>query len=100
MARGDSQRAIGAVTKLLRDHLSRQGFNIGVGRPEEALTSSSAAKLNLFLYELSFDGPMRNVALEEGKPPPVWAASPTPTTTSARPTAATALRRRTPSARH
>lgn len=72
MARGDSQRAIGAVTKLLRDHLSRQGFNIGVGRPDEALTSSSAAKLNLFLYELSFDGPMRNVALEEGRPPPVW----------------------------
>ena len=72
MTQADSHRAIGAVTRLLRDHLNRRGFNVSVGRPEEAADTDSAAKLNLFLYELAFDGAMRNVALEEGRPPPVW----------------------------
>ena len=72
MAQADSQRAIGAVTKLLRDHLNRQGFTVSVGKPEDAADTDSAAKLNLFLYELGFDGAMRNISLEEGRPPPVW----------------------------
>jgi len=73
MAQGDSQRAIGAVTRLLSDHLSRRGFNATVGKPEDAADSdTNASKLNLFLYEVVFDGAMRNVALEEGRPPPVW----------------------------
>lgn len=72
MAQADSQRAIGAATKLLRDHLSRRSFNVTVGKPEDAAENDTAAKLNLFLYELTFDGAMRNVSLEEGRPPPVW----------------------------
>ncbi len=72
MTQADSHRAIGAATKLLRDHLSRRGFNVTVGRPEDAAENDSTAKLNLFLYELSFDGALRNVSLEEGRPPPVW----------------------------
>jgi hypothetical protein len=72
MAQADSQRAIGAVTKLLQDHLSRRAFVVTVGRPEEATAGETAAKLNLFLYEISFDGAMRNLSLEEGRPPPVW----------------------------
>lgn len=73
MARGDSQRAIGAVTRLLSDHLSRRGFNATVGKPEDAADSdTNASKLNLFLYEVTFDGAMRNVALEDDHPPPVW----------------------------
>lgn len=73
MARGDSQRAIGAVTRLLSDHLSRRGFTATVGKPEDAAdTDTSASKLNLFLYEVSFDGAMRNISLEDGRPPPVW----------------------------
>lgn len=72
MAQADSQRAIGAVTKLLRDHLSRRGFNVSVGRPEDAAGNDSSAKLNLFLYELNFDAAMRNISLEAGHPPPVW----------------------------
>lgn len=72
MAQVDSQRAIGAVTKLLRDHLNRQGFIVSVGKPEDAADTNSTAKLNLFLYEITVDGAMRNTSLEEGKPPPVW----------------------------
>jgi len=72
MAQVDSQRAIGAVTKLLREHLNRQGFDVAVGKPEDAADSNTTAKLNLFLYEITIDGAMRNTALEEGKPPPVW----------------------------
>ncbi len=72
MAQVDSQRAIGAATRLLSDHLSRRGFNVTVGKPEAVAENDSAAKLNLFLYEIGFDGAMRNVSLEEGRPPPVW----------------------------
>jgi hypothetical protein len=72
MAQADSHRAIGAVTRLLRDHLTRRGFEVSVGKPEEAADANGNAKLNLFLYELTVDGPMRNVSLEPGRPPPVW----------------------------
>jgi hypothetical protein len=72
MAQVDSHRAIGAVTRLLRDHLNRRGFDVSVGKPEDAADANGAAKLNLFLYELTVDGPMRNVSLEPGRPPPVW----------------------------
>ena len=72
MARGDTHRAIGAVTSLLQDHLNRRAFNVTVGKPEDAADNDSTAKLNLFLYETSFDASMRNVSYEEGRPPPVW----------------------------
>ncbi|WP_209425153.1 Pvc16 family protein [Pararhodobacter sp. SW119] len=72
MAQADSQRAIGAVTRLLQDHLNRRALVVTVGRPDEATAAETAAKLNLFLYEISFDGAMRNLSLEEGRPPPVW----------------------------
>src|SRR5262249_51321263 len=72
MALADSGRAIGAATRLLRDHLIRRGFLVSVGRPEEAAQSDTSEKLNLFLYEMSFDAAMRNLALNVGDAPPLW----------------------------
>jgi len=72
MALADSGRAIGAVTRLLRDHLIRRGFHVSVGKPEDAADTDTNDKLNLFLYETSFDPSMRNLAPREGDPPPLW----------------------------
>jgi hypothetical protein len=72
MARVDTQRAIGAVTMLLRDHLIRRGYAVSVGKPEQAAQTNVAAKLNLFLYETVFDGSLRNVGLDDESPPPLW----------------------------
>lgn len=72
MAAADTARAIGAVTRLLRDHLIRRGFEVSVGRPESAAENNTIAKLNLFLYEVGFDASLRNVELRRGDPPPLW----------------------------
>jgi hypothetical protein len=72
MALADSGRAIGAVTKLLQDHLIRRGFEVNVGQPEQAALKDTLTKLNLFLYQTDFDGSLRNVSLDEQRPPPLW----------------------------
>jgi len=72
MALADSGRAIGAVTRLLQDHLIRRGFEVSVGKPEDAADSDTNAKLNLFLYETAFDPHLRNVSLRDGELPPLW----------------------------
>ncbi len=72
MALADSGRAIGAVTRLLRDHLIRRGFDVSVGRAEDAANADTNDKLNLFLYEMSFDASMRNQSLHDPDPPPLW----------------------------
>lgn len=72
MSRVDSQRAIGAVTRLLGDHLIRRTFTVTVGKPEKATATNTDAKLNLFLYEVQFDPSLRNVSFDEGGPPPIW----------------------------
>ena len=72
MARADTQRAIGAVTMLMRDHLIRRGFAVSVGKPERAAQTNVNEKLNLFLYETVFDASLRNVRLDEESPAPLW----------------------------
>lgn len=72
MALADSGRAIGAVTRLLQDHLIRRGFEVSVGKPEDAAENNTNAKLNLFLYETAFDPHLRNLSLRDGEPPPLW----------------------------
>ncbi len=72
MAAADSSRAIGAVTQLLREHLMRRGFEVSIGKPEDAAQANTNRKLNLFLYETGFDGQLRNVELRRGDPPPLW----------------------------
>lgn len=74
MALADSGRAIGAVTRLLQDHLIRRGFDVSIGKPEDAAGSNTNAKLNLFLYEMHFDPHLRNHALHPGQPAPLWLA--------------------------
>ena len=64
--------AIGAVTKLLQDHLLALTFDVTIGKPEEAAAKNGHAKLNLFLYEAGFDGYMRNYSLRDGEQPPLW----------------------------
>jgi uncharacterized protein DUF4255 len=73
MSLADSGTAIGAVTRLLQDHLIRRGFEVSIGKPEDAAdTDSTTPKLNLFLYETAFDPHLRNVSLRDGELPPLW----------------------------
>ncbi|MDM0004340.1 Pvc16 family protein [Variovorax sp. J22G73] len=72
MALVDSGRAIGAVTRLLQDHLIRRGFDVSIGKPEDAAGNNANAKLNLFLYETGFDPHLRNHSLHSGQPAPLW----------------------------
>ena len=72
MALEDSGRAIGAVTRLLQDHLIRRGFEVSIGKPEDAAKNNTSEKLNLFLYETAFDPHLRNLSLRDGEPPPLW----------------------------
>jgi hypothetical protein len=72
MSLADSGRAIGAVTRLLQDHLIRRGFDVSVGKPEDAASNDTTPKLNLFLYETAFDPALRNHPLRDGEPAPLW----------------------------
>lgn len=73
MALADSGRAMGAVTKLLREHLIRRGFAVSVGPLLRAATDiSTDTKLNLLLYQTDFDASLRNVSLLDEQPPPLW----------------------------
>ncbi len=72
MSLQDSGRAIGAVTRLLQDHLIRRGFDISIGKPEDATGGDGNPKLNLFLFEVGIDAHLRNQPLHEGERPPLW----------------------------
>ena len=73
MSLADSGTAIGAVTRLLQDHLLRRSFQVSIGKPEDAADADpTASKLNLFLYETAFDPHLRNVSLRDGELPPLW----------------------------
>lgn len=72
MALANSNQAIGAVTRLLIDHLNRRtSYPINSGRPEDS-ASVQVRTLNLFLYETPFDASLRNHPLAAGRPPPLW----------------------------
>jgi len=40
MSLADSGTAIGAVTRLLQDHLIRRQFEVSIGKPEDAADST------------------------------------------------------------
>ena len=73
MALADTVSAIGAVTDVL---VERLGFSthmdVSVGRPEPPTPVTNVKRLNLFLYEVHFDGGLRNFSLDEGQRPPLW----------------------------
>ncbi|HKQ29811.1 MAG TPA: Pvc16 family protein [Burkholderiales bacterium] len=75
MALADTKEAIGAVTQMLQTKLiATTGVNVTIGRPEAAAKSSvDGPKLNLFLYQVGFDPFMKNMALDDGQPMPLWA---------------------------
>ena len=73
----DSGRAIGAVTELLRNRLDAllAPATATAGRPEPSTNGGSApagAYVNLFLFEIRFDGFLRNHPLDDGQPDPLW----------------------------
>jgi Pvc16 N-terminal domain/IPT/TIG domain len=76
MAFEDSGRAIGAVTRLLRDRLQARLqsslSDVTVGRPEPPRGAVNNPRLNLFLYGVQFDGHLANLSLDEGQPAPLW----------------------------
>ena len=74
MSLADSNQAIGAVTRWVKNRLTlwAPGTNVTVSLPEKAATTGLNPKLNLFLYETSFDASLRNVPLDDGQPPPLW----------------------------
>lgn len=75
MALADTQRAIGAVTQLLKDRLlASPGVavsDVTVGRPEPVGTPTTP-RVNLFLYEVDADGFLRNQPIDEMQPDPLW----------------------------
>jgi uncharacterized protein DUF4255 len=74
MSLAQSNLALGAVTRLVQDRLTMWmgGLHVTATRPERAATTDSNPKLNLFLYETNFDASLRNVPLDQGRPPPLW----------------------------
>jgi len=72
MALSDTSTAIGAAAQLLSYQISlRTGAHVTVG-PVEETTSTSGARLNIFLFETSVDPSMRSVPLDAGQSPPLW----------------------------
>jgi len=67
--------AIGVVSQLLHDHLAAIPAlgDVTVGRPQNAAGGNNS-RLNLFLFEVQFDGHLKNIALEEDGPSPLWLA--------------------------
>jgi hypothetical protein len=87
MALVDTGKAISKVTELLVKHLGDTvpdkiefpptvlgTLRVETGRTEPPKENNSAynSRLNLFLYEASFDASLKNVPLVEGQPEPLW----------------------------
>lgn len=72
MALANTSQAIGAVTRLIVDHLNRRtSLPVNVGRPEDS-ADVNLPTVNLFLYETVFDPSLKNHPLSEGQRPPLW----------------------------
>ena len=73
MALADSKQAIGAVGELLKNRLTlaTNANTVDIGRPEE-VSANNCPKLNIFLYQIDFDGQLRNYPLDEGQRAPLW----------------------------
>lgn len=78
MPLADTARAIGAVSRLLRDHLDSEipGVEVTVEKIEAAAEAAPSAPvdkmLNLFLYEALLEPHLKSVSLDQGQPPPLW----------------------------
>ncbi|BCT67376.1 DUF4255 domain-containing protein [Nitrosospira sp. NRS527] len=73
MALAATNEAIGAVSEAVRSQLAlRAQMLVTVSRPDIAAASDEEPKLNLFLYQVEFDGHLKNYSLDEGRPAPLW----------------------------
>ena len=74
MPLSQTREAIGVISEMLATQLQLlMGEMVSIGRPEDAITTSvSGDKLNLFLYQVDFDGQLRNYPLDPGQSPPLW----------------------------
>jgi hypothetical protein len=74
VALASTKEGIGAVTQMLQTKLiAKTGVNVSIGRPEASAGAiSEGTKINLFLYQVSFDGHLRNFSVDDGQPPPLW----------------------------
>jgi hypothetical protein len=75
MPLAESRNAIGALAEHLAAQLTARtaATTVDIGRPEDA-ASNNGPKLNIFLYQIDFDGHLRNVPLDRGQEPPIWLA--------------------------
>ncbi len=73
MALTDSKQAIGAVGEFLISQLTlaTSANTVDIGRPQE-VSSTNCPKFNIFLYQIDFDGQLRNLSLDEGQRAPLW----------------------------
>jgi hypothetical protein len=73
MALTNTGRAIGKITALLCEQLNaRTGLTVVPGRPEPKQDDAVGERLNIFLYEASFDPLLKNTPLADGHPVPLW----------------------------
>ncbi len=73
MAFADTETAISAVTNLLKEQINiKTNLEVTVARPEPTQLGSSGPRLNLFLYEATFDASLKNFSLDEGQAAPLW----------------------------
>jgi len=71
MALAHTAKAIGAVTKALKERIDAiSSTPVSVGRPDQA--SGTNPHLNLFLYEIAYDPHLKNTPLNEGEKAPIW----------------------------
>jgi hypothetical protein len=80
MALSDTGKAIGSISRLLKDALTNALVNasphpnVSVSRPEPASGAGGPGgpRINLFLYEVQLDAAMRNIPLTPGRQSPLW----------------------------
>jgi hypothetical protein len=71
MGLADSNRAIGAVTSLLVDHLIRR-TTLAISATHPRTPVNAHPRLNIFLFETTFDPSLKNFSLQDGQPAPLW----------------------------
>jgi hypothetical protein len=71
MALSDTSKAIGAVSRALKQRIDGlSGINVSIGHPSVA--GPSYPQVNLFLYEIMFDPHLKNTPLTDSGKPPLW----------------------------
>jgi hypothetical protein len=71
MALADTSKAIGAVSRALKQRIDGiSGISVSIGHPSAAGTTYP--QVNLFLYEIVFDPHLKNTPLTDSGKPPLW----------------------------